>query len=704
MRTRYLIPAAIIITLTLAGCGSDGGGPGVPPAATTTSSGFVSKGIIKAGKVVAQELDAQGRMLREVGNATTGLDGAYQLTIGNGYAGGSVLFTLSATGDTKMVCDVQPRCAKVDKNFGEDFTVLDADPNFKMTAIISGATAGDKLTVQITPFTHMAAQYALARLPALPAGTTPAKAVDEANSEVNNLLGGVDVLRSRPRNLANAGDMKEATATEKAYALLTGAIGKLALGDTTGPGLTEAVRILAESFKEGKIKANEGTSPVDNRYSLKEILDAAKDQRASLGLSDDSGVLADLDQKIITAGTGDIDPQPSPLAGDTRIAKAKGLVQDMRTWGNQLQSLEGPAKVFANEIEMADRVTQPFQGPLGESLANGVVLMMSAYGSATPVSGAYGVGSGTHDLNTVFGAGRVVGSGNIMVSSAGGQTTLRLVGTLGLAGGGTSETLDLNLTLPAPASSIISLVAGLTGTVENSGAKLMLTEGSVTASFNQVITQDSASGVIESALQNASLRFSATLAEVGPEPVSFTGATQFDVVRCGSCSPSTINPALIKLSGALNKGAKNFSATVQADLSNASSFDPNQPEGGANVAKGTLTLSLSAKLDSLPEAQFTLVVRRTGYEASTNANMGDASLTIAYGGRNTRVEASKLSTASGTASLTFTSQDSVKLAVSGMEDAQEGKLTLDGAELGTVKRIGGVLKVTYNDGTFETIN
>lgn len=705
-RYRYLIPAAISITLALAGCGGDGGGPSAQAPATTTSSGFPSKGIIKAGKVVAQELDAQGKALREVGNATTGADGFYQLTIGNGYAGGPVLFTTSATATTTMVCDVQPRCAKVNKNFGEDFTVLDADPNFQMTAIVSGATTGDRLTVQITPFTHMAAQRALARLPALPAGTTPAKAVDEVNSEVNNLLGGLDVLRSRPRNLANAVDMKEATATERAYALLTSAIGKLALGDTTGPGLTEAVRMLAESFKEGKIKADEGGAPDNIHYSLKEILDAAKAQRASLNLTDDSGVLADLEGDIANAGTGDIDPQPSPLAGDTRIAKAKGLVRDMRTWANQIQNLEGPAKAFANEVALADQATRSFQGPIGESLMNGVALT-GIIGDANQSGGILPYGPGTsYDPNTLLGTS---GSGQVVIGSCvSGKFTKKLQGTLG--------TENLNITFvddcPPVGQSVSGGSSSLTGTVENNGLKLSIDTGSATVNYTAPLNPDTTTPEQQiAAFKDASLKLKATLAQKGvSEPVSFTGEGQFDVVRCGGCAANpmdptaTLNPSHIKLSGSFSKGAKSFSGTADATLSNATTFDRNKPEAGSNVATGTLTLTLSAKLDGLPEAQFTLTVNRTGYVSKTD--LGTASLTIAHGGSTLRIDASKPAAIPAALSITFTNQDGAKLSVSGIAGGRTGDVKLDNAKMGTVEEMGstGIFKVSYEDGTFETVN
>lgn len=701
----FLPATAALFALALAGCGGDGGGGPTTQPTTTTSTGFVGKGIIKNGKVVAQELDARGRVLREVGNATTGADGGYSLTIGNGYAGGPVLFTVSATSATTMVCDVQPTCVKVNKNFGEDFALEAAAPGFQMTALLSGATTGDKLTVQITPFTHMAAQRALARLPALPAGTTPAKAVDEANSEVSNLLGGLDVLRSRPRNLANTADMKEATATEKAYALLTSAIGKLAL-DNTGPGLTTAILQLAESFKEGKIKADEGGTPDNSRYSLKEILDAAKAQRASLSLTDDSGVLVDLENDIANAGTGDIAPGPSPRAGDTRIAKAKGLVGDMRTWGNQIRSLEGPAKAFTSEIEMANQATRSFQGPIRQSLMNGMALA-TIIGDDNQSGGTFSYGPGTsYDPHTLLGTS---GNGQVVVGGCvNGKFTEKLQGTLG--------TESLNITFVNDCPSVGQKVSGesssLTGTVENNGIKLSIDTGSATVNYTAPLDPGTTPPAEQiAAIKDGSLKLKATLAQKGvSEPVSFTGEGQLDVVRCGTCTANsmnpaaTLNPSLIKLGGGFSKGAKSFKGTAEATLANATTFDLNKPEGGGNVATGTLTLALSAKLDGLPEAQFTLTVNRTGYQQGVD--MGTANLIIAHGGSTLRVEAGKPNATPTALTMAFTSQDGVKMTVSGTEGNRTGDVTLDNAELGKVEEIGstGIFKVSYDDGTFETIN
>lgn len=721
MRIRRLFNAmaAVALGLVLAACGGGGGG-GPTTGVSTSSSGIVSKGIVKQGLVKAEELDASGNPLRTLGTATTDNSGQYSLSIADSYSGGPVLFTLSADANTTMVCDVQPTCDKAGITpFGNDFNVSSYAPNFKLTALIGSVTKGEAVTVQITPFTHMAATHALTLL-ADAANTASAKAkVDAANSKVNILLGGIDVLTTRPRDLSNAADLSAATSAEKAYAVLLSGIGQLALTDPAEPGLEDAIIKLGDSFKDGKIKSDEGEVADDAHYSLKELVDAAKAQQSAQDLTgEDAGVLLAMDDDITAAAGDDISPEPSPNAGDPDIIKAKALVQQVRNWGQSFNELETPANAFADEIDAADAATRVFQDSGGQALGNAALVLMLADLSD---NGSYSYGPTSAfdvDLTAILGPG-AAGSGTITRSTPdASQVKVRMVGTL--VAKGQTNSVDITVTAVGTNSSgpVSAIAVQLTGTVENSGARLDVANGTeVTIGFSPAIDPVTATyAEMIAALHDMSLGGKFTLtqkAEVVGDPVAFTGEAHVDVVRCGSCtlnaaSPEDVlNPSLIKFSGAFTKGVKSFEATTQATLNNATSYDHTLPDAGSNVADVSLSLSLKAKLGAaLPLAQFTLTVNRTGYDTPTDTHLGDASLIIAYGGESLTIEATKSTTASGTVAITFTNQDGATLEVSGSEGTMQGNVKVGDHEVGEAKELGdnGLVKVSYNDGTFETVD
>ena len=183
MKKNILFTAVTVLAIVLVGgCGSGGdSGPTTNPSgsptsfAGATSTGAVVDGIVKHALVVVNELDASGNVVRQVGSATTDDKGQDSITIDASYTGGPLDFVLTGDATTTMVCDVLTGCGQrndsiLDPNgnstvdFGEEMNVN----GLKMEAIIAKATAGDTLSVNITPYTTAAARPASMRPRSMP--------------------------------------------------------------------------------------------------------------------------------------------------------------------------------------------------------------------------------------------------------------------------------------------------------------------------------------------------------------------------------------------------------------------------------------------------------------------------------------------------------------------------------------------------------
>lgn len=698
-RYRHLLLAPLV-ALGVAGIVASGGGGGNGPPPTQFSGdvdGAAVKGIIKAGKISAEELAANGSVARSVGIATTDGNGDYTLPLSADYGGGPVLLTITADGGTSMVCDVQPDCGTrtddiVDANgnstvdFGEELRVADLN----MTTLLPAASSGATVTTHITPFTHMAATRARA------ASTLNVAAVEAADSELANLFGGLDVVHLKPVNLASA--LADASAAEREYAALLAGVGSLAYG-AGGQGLKNTVDMLANAFRDGRIGAD--VALADNQFSLQQITDALDDQLSRHGITDTLGLVTALRTKIADAGaSGTVDPEPSPNAGNTDIAKAKALVQESRTWVRQIAASGGAFDAFGTQIDMAAAVSQPFATASGGALSSAVQLLFASSDG----------GDGTTNYDP-WPNGKE-GSGSITVSGAGTDTvTVTISGTIvnrseSVANPLVSSDIALTLSLNSLGTDTTT-TANISGTVENDGVTLTISRGTVTVTFNPAPDPNDDVDMITAKMQAINLKFTAKLEQVGAaNPVSFTGDSELDVVRIDT-GIDDFNLSKLTMSGTVANNTDSFTATIGLTQSDPASYNPNLPESADNFAKFTLSLGLTAQVEGLPQAEVTLTVNRTGFdEAAADNFLGSGTLILAHDNVTTRVEASRVEGANlwgGT--LTFTSQDGAQLIASGEENVRESPLTVNGNRVGTAADIGdGVIKISYEDGTFETLN
>ncbi|MFC1747477.1 hypothetical protein ACFL2V_01580 [Pseudomonadota bacterium] len=433
LKTLSLTMAAL--ALTLSGCGGGGGGessPSVTETSNTTGisgaslSGTAAKGIIKSGNVVAEELDSSGSVLRTVGSATTAADGSYEISVNSDYEGGPIQITISAGANTEMKCDIPAGCgarndAIQDSNTDIDFAEWYKLGSLTMTALVAEAATNDKINVNVTPYTDLATRRAKA------SGTLNATAVYNANSEVSNLLGGIDILNTKAIDITDASAINGSAPTEIAYAAFGAAIAALADASQGSPDIDGALQTLFDSFASGTIAADDSASANDAQLmSLQELIDEAQSTYAQAGITDTSSIVATLQANVISAnaGNGIIDPEASSTAGSAALSKVKALIGDVRTWGTVIDA-ESKSKgdAFAQQVELAtdaSDISREFLiSPALGAAIEAILLNLDGTFSGAELSG-YGLGFSSGTISRVNGVftitDGVIGEGSVNMS------------------------------------------------------------------------------------------------------------------------------------------------------------------------------------------------------------------------------------------------------------------------------------------------
>ena len=391
----------------LSSCGGGGGDSSSFTPSTITVGGTAAKGIVKDGVVTAKELNASGDVIATVGSATTGNDGTYSLTLNDNYNGGPIQISITADGNTQTKCDVPAGCGTRTDGLsdstlpGIDFGEWYKPAALTMTALVPDAEANETISVSVTPFTHMAAARAMV------ASTLDATAIANANSEVSNLLGGIDILNTPPVDITDSVAVSGASsATQVTYAALASALSNQGFVDANGqPDLNAAMDLLASSFVTGIIEADDVDGDDAAQISLQEIVTAAEETFTAAGIIDLTGILDGLQAAIDYAeddGDGTIDPEPSTTVAEPDLVKVKEMVSDVRTWGNVIVAeTEVRGSAFETQVSLASDAVSIFGT---DDLVNALDASLEAalsFTSGTTNIADYDLGLNTFDSGTI---------------------------------------------------------------------------------------------------------------------------------------------------------------------------------------------------------------------------------------------------------------------------------------------------------------
>jgi len=706
MRTGTVFSGLIVLAIViLAGCGKDNSASS-PDISNVILGGSAVKGIINLGNVVAEELDASGRAIARVGSTTTGIDGGYRLTVDKNYKGGPIRVTVSADANTRMKCDVPAGCGVradgiMDSNNAIDFGEWYKPGSLTMVALVAEAVTGDSLTVNITPYTHLAASRAME------APSLDAAGIYNANSEVSNLLGGVDILKTELLDITDDDMVKGGSAVEIIYAAFSSAIATLADTSAGSPDVNGVLAVLSNSFIGGTITADdEGMD--DSIISLQEIIDGTRSVLRRKGIAvETSGRITKLQISVdeATAAGSSIDPKPSPITGSSALARVKAFISDMRTWGFVIKE-EGRAERSAlmqqaGMAAMAANASHKFlTGPafsgvfdvIGQSFSDGLV-----YGNLSD----FAVGSPD---DPQFSAGTITNAAGIITVINGVINGVTVNMTVQLpADGVTASSFTLGI-VSASLRSIATDIDINNGTITLNTAEPYTVNWMPSELSTDIVPRISYGSInLDMALTQkldamsvpiaAPVTFAGSLAVTLAEPVDsgFGGAwvRSNSLVMNGSISDTAGNRLDAHLVG----------NTTGINGGLASGFLPLGP-----LSTGSVGLSFKLQLAGLPDASVNMSSSRAGFYED-----GATTIVVNYGLRqiviNTRYTGmSSISTANVTGSVTITNQDGVSMTMENDFKISPGHIMLNGQMYGTIVHLNnGLSKIIYTDGTFEVL-
>ena len=385
--SRMLMLPALLVMLSLVGCG---GGSDGEKSITSTVSGTVNKGIIINGVVNAYKI-VDGLIERDViATGKTDDTGNYSLTVEN-YSG-PLLIVVSAGAESKMKCDSVAGCdtdndGKSDADFGD---LIEMPADLKLELMLPALVSGGEVMGSVNPLTHMAAAYAKS-LGAGEAGIQSLSvqaAIDrvEALFGVENLtLNSLDITNDDAVSAAGIADIN---ALKISY--ISAAIAKLA-GDDFHGDMVAALDILTKSFtsKNGQLINNlssyDGLDEDENEITLLEIVQASLATMESPDVADnpnlDPGIGNEFDAQN-NAASGEAEGVVTKAVvtiDNDDLEAAKNIVQSVRTWAVQLETLGNKGQLFADEYEMTQQVSNLALNSVGEGLAYSTGAAAMAY-------------------------------------------------------------------------------------------------------------------------------------------------------------------------------------------------------------------------------------------------------------------------------------------------------------------------------------
>jgi len=404
--SRMLMLPAFLVILSLVGCG---GGSDGEKSITSTVSGTVNKGIIingevKAYKVIFGVIDSEA-----VATGTTDDKGKYSLNIVD-YSG-PLHIVVSAGTDSKMKCDTIGGCdtdgdGSTDADFG---AIIDMPANLVMEAVIPNVSGGE-VKGSVNPLTHLAAAYAKT-FGMGDVGIQAAIDRVEALFDVDDLT--VDPLDITDDSAVTSATVNDVNALKIAY--ISAAIAKIA-GDDFDGNVASALDVLTTNFisHNGELTQNlssQDGKPEDlNEITLLEITDASLATMESPDVADNENLDAGIGNELASQNSAASSATEGENTSTTIVVEsddldaAKNIVQTVRTWADQLQTLDEKGELFADEYGMTQQVSELAMESAGEGFAysTGAAAMAYAWSNhlASPVTQSIAGKSITFDKGT----------------------------------------------------------------------------------------------------------------------------------------------------------------------------------------------------------------------------------------------------------------------------------------------------------------
>jgi hypothetical protein len=587
---KTLIALAVATSLTaLSGCGGSSSSDTTTDkqSQSVTLSGTAAKGIIQNGIVTATELSSTGAELGAVGTAITNDKGHYELILNDRYQGGVVKLTLTAGLDTKMKCDATEGCG--DDAFG---AAISLSEGFSLNAIVQPGANSQTVSVQITPFTHMATARALAK-----GGEINAASVAAAISEVNQIAG-VNIMDNEIVDITSSESLANASDESKKLALFNAGLANLLVAgnNSVSDNIESNLAKLASSFEDGQFDANDSVKIKEITTAVATALTVVKKNdviNASLtNALADTQTAIDIITNSITDGV--YNPEPSGSAGVSEVAKGKALLTNARTFIETIAAdFEDPIDALAVDAETVGEVLDADSAIMAELLGDAIDQTLTDLDSKNlDFITLLDSSSTSYSTDITNSNNEKIGSITTTFSSDDTGIALTLNGTL--QGERTVDITDMklatNLTKDALTTSIDSQTneslldaisaqtakVTLTGFIGNSSTSLTLNGVELSLSAIEVVTINTRERADNSSLKTkisaASFNGDMLIQSAG---ASFAGDAIIELVGfTNSASEVPLSLKKIAINGEFTSATKgSFAAGAKLIIDNASSFD-----------------------------------------------------------------------------------------------------------------------------------
>ncbi|MCG8669983.1 MAG: hypothetical protein MI867_11260 [Pseudomonadales bacterium] len=712
MNKKLLSTSIAVILATSLGCGGGGGGSSNDDDdddPSTTLSGTASKGIIQLGLVTAYELDSTGTQVRSVGSDTTDSSGDYSIALSSDYAGGPIQLVITATTDTRMTCDALDGCNGGSDAFGADITLPDG---FTMNAIVPPQSGGS-VSTQITPLSHMAAARALA------ADTVNEEAVDNAISEINQLVG-VNILTTDIVDITDPTALASASDDAKQFALFGAGIADIVLNE--GSGVNEQLEALADSFEDGQFQG-------DDDITITTILNSVNEATTDAGNNDDintalEDAIEDVERVIEIVNTqvegGNYNPEPGSNAGATEVAQVKALISDTRTFLDTIvENYESPIDAFDIDLRAAEEV-------LSEDSTAVIDIAGEALNQALDDLGERGItlgdeleNPGTYETSILNDSDQSIGTVTSAFSADTNGIAITFNGTLDADGDTTVSITNLRLLISFSdddlsvdeSDTVTSVVVGteealtLTGTVaNNAGTSVTFNDVAVTVTSSSGSTVEPGNTSSEETttdnITGVSFNGDVTIQADG---ASFNGDLETELVAFseGVEAEEDASIAGVGISGTFTSDTGSFEADASVTIDNAADIDvftylEEDAETENEFVEALVILSTELDTPDLDEANVVVTFDRTGLEE------GELTVDIISGGETYTIEANNEDEEE---TVTLSNPDGVTIEVE-LEDEDDisGAAFVGDTQVGTIETTDNdVTLIRYNDGTFESL-
>ncbi|HSW13003.1 MAG TPA: hypothetical protein VLI06_09215 [Solimonas sp.] len=703
---RLALTAVTAATVFAAACGGGGGGGG-GGSEPVSVEGKAAKGIVRKADVTLIELaadsldPAKGTVL---GTGETDNSGNYKLSI-KGYKGGAVLARIKgrASKATEVLCDYKaPGVTDNDCGPGVKFgQVVKVDDKFVLETLLPGLERGLNNRMNATALTSILSR----RAGALLRNVDTAGAIRLAMSQVNQLAGGIDVVRTTPINLV--GDVPAAASPDEVvYAALNAAVlSRIPDGSSGQDAISGAVDGLVAEF---------GTDGAIPKTQLRDLVEEAFNQLPE-GSSDSAGTLTRLEN--MAEGTGDFMPPATDNGDGTAIGRARLFVGDIR---NSVQRYQDLPNLDQNDfVTQLDSVAQVSDARASE-LFDSIGLALDRAGEL------FDAGSPGGQVNSTNSSGAQK-TATVTITESGDNSTVRINGEVG------DDTLDLTAVFPTDLEAATGAthnvtLAGNAQTTGTSGVVLTIKngKGTINTRASSQPVEDEV-GDVGGNIDRVVLDLDATLAQKGvTDPVTFEGIVGLTVLQCnsGNCSTPEAEsvaalPTRVLLKGEVrnSKGSLvNGSIEVTIPEATARKFNFDQPYSASNSVIGTVVISTRAKLPDFPEGLLTIAVDAKGAtdpavgesdgipfgRVTVSLSEGDK-LVLRVSGETTAAKPDSIP------SVLLENASGVKLILDNISEGSNsievsGVLRVDGKRAGVVQQTSsGLVRIVYDDGTFESL-